>query len=200
MTPGEMLVAVTRAGDYSPPALARKAVSIRREMQAKMADSDAMLSAAHKTANAFAELAEYLNGKTSVVPTGLPQAVADAARVVKRASESGVYQPATLASEVERHATAALLTLSDSSKTLARVKSAGSVALANRAMGSFRKAAGDIGYSKADRERLIRSSFGYEAVYTRAKKRHAERHFDEVELAKTFRGIEMKHTGIEVSR
>jgi hypothetical protein len=200
MTPGEMLVAVTRAGDFSPQALAMRTLSIKRELQSKMSESDAMIEKASKTADAFAELADFLQGKSTVVPNGLPQPVADAARTVKRAAESGLYQPKPLADEVRRHATAALLTLADSKKTLSRVKSAGQVAFQHRAWKAYTKAATDSGYSYSDRKRLALSQHRYEASYLGGKRKHAERFFDEVEMSKTYRGIEMKHTGVEVGR
>jgi hypothetical protein len=200
MSAGQMLVAVTRAGDFSAQELSRKTLSIKGEMKTKMDSAASMLDKAGKTAVAFEALADFLQGKSSVPPDGLPQPVIDAARVVKRAAEAGLYQPKSLSDEVRRHATSALVMLADSKKTLARVKSAGQVAFQHRAWQTYAKAASHDGYSRADRKRLEMTEYRYEALYKGHKRKHAEKFFEAVEFAKSFKGIEMKHSGVEVGR
>jgi hypothetical protein len=200
MTAGEMLIATTKAGDFSIQNLARKTLAIRRELQAKMNTADGLLEQANKDASAYADLGDYLVGKTSVVPSGLPQPVTDAARIVRRSAEAGLVSPQTLADEVKRHSMSALVMIGDSRKQLARVKSAGQVAFAHRAHKAYTKAAADTGYNSADRRRLEMTSHKLAASYSGNKRKHAERFFEDAELAKTYRGIELRHSGGEIGK
>lgn len=190
-----LAMAITAGKTHTADSVILEASKIRRESKMQHAECEKQLSDLKASADLWFQLSDFLTSKQAVLPPTVPEYVARAATLVRSAALAGSLPASTLktlSDELTRNATTSLSYLSETEKRLARIKSAGGVAVAVQSSDFFDRIKYHKGFTAKDQQRLKRYAPIVAKVASERRLKHAAAHFEPHQFKRVYKNFEVE--------
>lgn len=190
-----LAMAITHGKTHTADSIILESALIRRSAKVTMVECEAQLFELKKSANHWFDLSAFLKGDSQTLPIAIPEYLARSATLIKSAATSGAIPAVTLLTlidEVNRNAMTSLSYLSETEKRLARIKSAGGVAVAAQTESFLTKIAKHEGFTKKDQARLKRHIPFVAKVASERRLQHAANHFEPHQFKRIYKNFEVE--------
>lgn len=188
-------MALAHGKTHTADSIILESALIRRSAKVTMTECEEQLFGLKKSANHWFALSDFLKGESQTLPLETPEYMARAATLIKSAATSGTIPAVTLLTlidEINRNAMTSLSYLSETEKRLARIKSAGGVAVAAQTEAFLTKIAKHEGFTKKDQARLKRHIPFVAKVASERRLQHAAQHFEPHQFKRVYKNYEVE--------